>query len=131
MKRAIALLLILAFVSPMLFAAINVASSEATSVDEMTAEEKEKLRLSLGYEPYSESEFPSWLHKLRRVEVITLGATALTYPILNLALGGVTFSEDSTKDFLAKFGISAGAGLVIALIDLIIGEFVHEATNDL
>lgn len=125
-KKVIAIILVFALLIAPLFA----ATSTTKDADEMTDEEKEQFRLSLGYDPYASSEFPDWLHKLRRVEVITLGATALTFPILNAALGSVTFSNDDTKDFLAKFGISAGAGLVIALIDLLIGELTREAIGD-
>lgn len=127
MKKLIAFLLVFSLLFSPLFAAATTATNDA---DEMTEAEREQFKVSFGYDPYGSSEFPDWLHKLRRVEVITLGATALTFPILNAALGSVKFSDDDTKDFLAKFGISAGAGLVIAIIDLIIGEFVKEAVGE-
>lgn len=127
MKKIIAIILIFSFLFAPVFAA---STTTPTDADEMTESEREQFRLSLGYDPYGSSEFPDWLHKLRRVEVITLGATALTFPILNAALGSVKFSDNDTKDFLAKFGISAGAGLVIAIIDLVIGEFVKEAVGE-
>ena len=127
MKKLIAFLLVFSLLFSPLFAA---ATTTTTDADEMTEAEREQFKVSFGYDPYGSSEFPDWLHKLRRVEVITLGATALTFPILNAALGSVKFSDNDTKDFLAKFGISAGAGLVIAIIDLIIGEFVKEAVGE-
>lgn len=99
--------------------------------DLMSEQEKQDFKLSFGYEPYATSEFPTWSHKLRRAEVITFGATALTFPILNIIFQntGTTFSDNSTLDFLAKFGIAAGAGLVIAIIDLIIGEVTKGDEN--
>ena len=78
------------------------------------------------YEPYTEDEFPSWLQKTRRLEVITLGATALTYPIVGIFAKSGTFDDSTMKGFWAKFGLSAGIGFLIAITDLIIGE-VQEA----
>ena len=73
------------------------------------------------YEPYKENEFPVWLRKLHRAEVISIGATALTYPLVGLATN--SFLDDSnTADFMKKLGISIGVGAIIALIDFIIGE---------
>ena len=74
------------------------------------------------YEPYKDEEFPSWLKKIRRLEVITLGATALTYPIVGIFAKTGPFNDSTMKGFWAKFGLSAGIGFVIAIADLIIGE---------
>lgn len=128
MKRIVAVLLIIAFSLPLLMAATTSTAPTNKDADEMTSAEKEQFKLSFGYEPYSSSEFPDWLHKVRRAEVISLGATALTFPVINLVFGATNtkFSNDDTLDFLAKFGIAAGAGLVIALIDLIIGEVMDD-----
>lgn len=112
-KKIISLILILFISFSLVF---------AQNSDEMTKAEKEAFKLSFGYEPYTTSEFPDWAHKLRRFEAITLGAGVVTFPILNAATSSVRFSDDSTKDFFAKFGIAMGAGVVIAIIDLIIGE---------
>lgn len=122
MKKLIALILIIALAFPLVFA------SEATSSESsMTEKERKEFVDKFGYEPYKKEEFPDWLHKVRRAEVIALGATALTFPIVNLSTQKVQFSENGTLDFLAKFGISAGAGLVIAIIDLVIGIIQEEA----
>ena len=75
------------------------------------------------YEPYGENEFPEWAKKLRRAEVITLGATALTYPIMGLI---VKIDDSSMSGFWTKFGISAAAGACIALADYIIGETLQK-----
>lgn len=101
---------------------LSVSFVFAKSADEMTRAEKEAFKLSFGYEPYTTSEFPDWAHKLRRFEAITLGSGVITFPILNVAMSSVRLSEDPTKDFFAKFGVALGAGVVIAIIDLIIGE---------
>lgn len=127
MKKWIAILLLL-LVACKLFAAttttVTATPPSLVDADNMTEEEKEQFKISFGYEPYGSSEFPDWLHKVRRAEVISLGATALTFPVVNLIFNSTntTFSSNDTLDFLAKFGISAGAGLLIAIIDLIIGE---------
>ena len=71
------------------------------------------------YVPYGEEEFPEWSRKLRRAEVIALGATAITYPLIGLF---AKFDDSKMDGFLIKFGISAAAGAVIALADYIIGE---------
>lgn len=129
MKKYIAFFLILMFSLKVMAATTSTTTISTTppsgvDADTMTDEEKEQFKLSFGYEPYGSSEFPDWLHKVRRAEVISLGATALTFPILNIVFSSTntTFSNNDTLDFLAKFGIAAGAGLVIAIIDLIIGE---------
>ena len=72
------------------------------------------------YMPYSDSEFSPWMKKLRRAEIITLGATALTYPLVGL-IPGVKSGTDS--QFFSRFALAAGAGVVIALVDYLIGEF--------
>ncbi|HAL18916.1 MAG TPA: hypothetical protein DCO86_04785 [Spirochaetaceae bacterium] len=77
------------------------------------------------YEPYAEDEFPDWMKKLRRAEVITLGATAMTYPIIGLF---TDFDDSQMEGFWLKFGVSAAAGALIALADYIIGE-VHDASK--
>lgn len=79
------------------------------------------------YEPYKESEFPSWLKKIHRAEVIAFGATALTYPVVGLATSSI-YDDSKTEDFLKKLGISFAAGALISLIDFIIGE-VNEKNN--
>ena len=78
------------------------------------------------YEPYAEDEFSDWMKKLRRAEVITLGATALTYPIIGLF---TDFDDSQMEGFWLKFGISAAAGALIALADYIIGE-VQSGSKD-
>ena len=82
------------------------------------------------YEPYTEDEFPDWLKKIRRLEVITLGATALTYPIVGIFAKSGTFNDSTMSGFWAKFGLSAGIGFVIAITDLIIGEVQEKHERD-
>ena len=71
------------------------------------------------YEPYEASEFRPWMHKLRRAEVITLGATALTFPVVGLI---AKYDDNTTDGFWKKFAWSAGAGVLIAVADFVIGE---------
>ena len=135
MKKFIALLFFMLVISSVAFSAttkddkkVQGTAPTGKDADLMTEEEKQEFKLSFGYEPYATSEFPSWTHKLRRAEVITFGATALTFPLLNIIFQntGTKFSNNDTLDFLAKFGIAAGAGLIIAIIDLSIGEVITE-----
>lgn len=133
MKKLIFLFSLIVLVSSFTYAAtsdnrVSGTAPTGKDADLMTEQEKQDFKLSFGYEPYGSSEFPMWSQKLRRAEVISFGATALTFPILNIVFQstGTTFSDNSTLDFLAKFGIAAGAGLVIAIIDLIIGEVTRD-----
>ena len=82
------------------------------------------------YEPYQDDEFPSWLKKVRRLEVITLGATALSYPIVGIFAKEGPFDDSTMKGFWAKFGLSAGVGFLIAITDLIIGEVQEKKARD-
>ena len=82
------------------------------------------------YEPYQDGEFPSWLNKIRRLEVITLGATALTYPIVGIFAKDGVFDDSTMKGFWTKFGLSAGVGFLIAITDLIIGEVQEKKARD-
>lgn len=104
-KKTISLILLICFVSPMLF------SSPFPE-----------------YSPYLQEEFPSWVHKLRRAESLFFGSLVISVP-LSLGINGIINSaspvalpSNDPNLIMRQIGISVSISLMIVLIDYIIGE---------
>lgn len=107
-KKIISLVILICFVSPMLF------SSTAAPFPE--------------YSPYLKEEFPSWAHKLRRAESLFFGSLVISVP-LSLGINGyinsvspVSLPSNDPNLILRQIGLSVSISLMIVLIDYIIGE---------
>jgi hypothetical protein len=89
---------------------------------EVPQQEKEitmgKTPSGFDYVLYEENEFPEWMQKLRRGEVIFFGAVPLSYVFVSL---GYSIAGQSGK-FWPMLGISAGISAAVSLIDFILGE---------
>ncbi|MBN1686162.1 MAG: hypothetical protein JW852_05880 [Spirochaetales bacterium] len=53
------------------------------------ASKNEQEEGGTGYEPYSEEEFPAWLHDLRRAEVVLIGSFPITMLFTSLGYQGI------------------------------------------
>jgi hypothetical protein len=90
-------------------------------------------------EPYTEEEFPEWMHNLRRFEIITLGtlpftflATFLVYDFIRYATSG--FDRDyalfgstnpvpyTTEEKIGVVIAACSTSVLIALVDFFIGK---------
>ncbi len=68
-------------------------------------------------EPYKDEEFPKWLRKVRRGEILFFGSLPLTYAATTLG----TSLANKDMEFLPKLGIAAGASALIAIVDYFLG----------
>ena len=78
------------------------------------------------YEPYTEEEFPIWVHELRRAESIFFGSFVLTFPVAALCYNiaaqyGMPTPSENYQQVLMQAAWAAGLSLLITGIDWIIG----------
>lgn len=85
-------------------------------------------------EPYTEEEFPSYLHSLRRAEIVSLGSVPFIMFTLSISLmivKGFTSAKGTGKSFVfgaplsekeqfALLGSSIGLGVCVGLCDFVI-----------
>jgi hypothetical protein len=91
----IPILLLLLLIPPAVF---SQAGSAATATEEE----------SLEPEPYTEEEFPPWVRKLRRGEIILIGSFPFAFFLSNI---GTQFYMYAARDFAPEYSPSLAGGL--------------------
>lgn len=76
----------------------------------------------ISYIPYTEDEFPDFLHDLRRAETLFLGSIPITYAAVSLGCTAAqTLFSAEECSFGARMLMTAGLSTVIVGADYILG----------